>query len=83
MQSDPAIIELLNEVLTERILHFDGMSNGMRLSRCRSARRFPSSSRSDVELECAAVERLNRGIALAVDAGDDSRGQYLRQQMPP
>src|SRR5215212_11864704 len=114
MQGDPAIISLLNDVLTaeltainqyfihakmcsnwgydrlaehsreesieemkhadaiiERILFFDGVPNMQRLFPVRVGETVAEQFQLDVELEYAAVERLNRGIALAVEKGDN------------
>jgi bacterioferritin len=120
MQSDAAIIELLNEVLTaeltainqyfihakmcdnwgyrrlaehgrdesidemkhaealiERILYFDGVPNMMRLFPVRVGETVPEQFQVDVELEYSAVERLNRGINLAVDKDDNGTRELL------
>jgi bacterioferritin len=122
MQSDAAIIELLNEVLTaeltainqyfihakmcenwgyhrlaehgrnesidemkhaealiERILYFDGVPNMMRLFPVRVGETVPEQFQVDVELEYTAVERLNRGINLAVDKDDNGTRELLAE----
>ena len=114
MQGDPAVLEVLNDVLTaeltavnqyfvdskmmsnwglarladrfrhesidemkdadaliERILYLDGLPNMQRLGRVRVGETVPEKLGLALELEKAAIQRLNAGIALCVDKGDN------------
>ena len=120
MQGRPAIIELLNEVLTaeltainqyfahakmqqnwgylrlaehtraesidemkhaesviERILYFGGVPNLQRLGPVRVGETVPEQFRLDLAVEHEAIERFNRGIALAQDTGDNGTSELL------
>ena len=120
MQGDPAVLELLNEVLTaeltavnqyflhakmcdnwgydhlaehnreesigemkdadqliERILYFEGVPNLQRLGRVSIGETVPEQLQLDLDLERAAIERLNAGIALCVDKGDNGSRDLL------
>jgi bacterioferritin len=120
VQGDPAVIELLNEVLTaeltainqyfvdakmcsnwgyerlaerfraesidemkdadhliDRILYFDGHPNMQRLGSVRVGESVPEKLTLALDLEKAAIERLNRGIALAVDKADNGTRELL------
>lgn len=55
----------------ERILYLDGVPNMQRLSPVRVGEEPIEMHRLDLTLEREAVERLNRGIALAVSKGDN------------
>ena len=69
---DESIDEMKHaEALIERILYFDGVPNMMRLFPVRVGETVPEQFQVDVELEYTAVERLNRGINLAVDKDDN------------
>jgi bacterioferritin len=65
--------------LAERILYFDGVPNMMRLFPIRVGETVPEQFQVDVELEYSAVERLNRGINLAVDKDDNGTRELLAQ----
>jgi bacterioferritin len=122
MQGSPAIIELLNEVLTgeltainqyfvhakmcenwgydrlahhnreesmgemkdaerltERILYLEGAPNLQRLGSITVGEDPVEQMRLDLDLERAAIERLNRGIALAVGEGDNGTRELLEE----
>ena len=122
MQGDPAVIELLNEVLTaeltainqyfvdakmllnwgferlgkqfhdesidemrdadkliERVLYLDGMPNLQRLGTVRVGETVVEKLTLALDLEKEAVERLNRGIALAVDRADNGSRDLLAE----
>ncbi len=124
MQSDPRIIELLNEVLTaeltavnqyfihakmcanwgfkhladhirdesidemkhaesliERILYFDGTPNLQRLNSVRVGETVQEQFEIDLATEVEAVERFNRGIALAVEVGDNGTRELLADML--
>ncbi len=67
------------DVLIDRILYFEGVPNMQRLSPLRVGETVVEQFESDVQLEYAAVERLNRGIAVAVDKGDNGTRELLAQ----
>ena len=77
---DESIDEMRHaEQLTERILYLEGVPNLQRLSPLRIGETVPEQLRADLDLEYAAVERLNRGIALARDAGDNGSRDLLER----
>jgi bacterioferritin len=67
------------ERLVERILYLDGVPNLQRLLPLRVGETVAEQFRNDLELEYAAVERLNRGIAAAVAAGDNGTRVLLEE----
>ena len=120
VNGDPAVIELLNEVLTaeltavnqyfldakmfdnwgydrlghrfrdesigemkdadeliERILYLDGHPNVQRLGNIQTGETAHEKFELALQLERAAIERLNRGIALCVDRGDNGSRELL------
>jgi bacterioferritin len=120
MQSSPAVLELLNEVLTaeltavnqyflhakmcdnwgyerlahhareesigemkdadrliERILYLEGVPNLQRLGTVSVGESVPEQIAVDLDLERAAIERLNRGIAACVAEGDNGSRDLL------
>ena len=120
MTGDPAIVELLNEVLTgeltavnqyfidakmcsnwgfdrlgerfrhesidemkdadaliERILYLDGLPNMQRIGRVRVGEDVPEKLTLALDLEKAAIVRLNGGIALCVEKGDNGSRALL------
>lgn len=77
---DESIDEMRHaEQVTERILFFEGVPNYQRLFPVRIGETVPEQFRSDLELEYTAVERLNRGIASARDAGDNGTRDLLER----
>jgi bacterioferritin len=124
MQGDPAIIEMLNEVLTseltainqyfihakmcdnwgftrlaekirdesidemkdaeaiiERILYLDGVPNLQRLGPVMVGESVPEQFELDLAVEVAAVERYNRGIALAVASNDNGTRELFEHRL--
>jgi bacterioferritin len=67
------------DIVIERILYFDGTPNMQRLYPVRVGESVPEQFQLDAELEYAAVERLNNGIALAVEKGDNGTRELLAQ----
>ncbi|MCU0261259.1 MAG: bacterioferritin [Ilumatobacteraceae bacterium] len=65
------------EQLTERILFLDGIPNFQRIAPLRIGETVPEQLESDLQLEYLAIERLNRGIALAVELGDNGTRELL------
>ncbi len=67
------------EELIERILYLEGVPNVQRLNPMRIGEDVPEQFRADVELEYAAVERLNRCVAVSREQGDNgSRDLFER-----
>ncbi len=67
------------EELIERILYLEGVPNAQRLNPMRIGEDVPEQFRADVELEYAAVERLNRCVAVSREQGDNgSRDLFER-----
>jgi len=122
MTGEPAILELLNEVLTgeltavnqyfvdskmcsnwgydrlaerfrtesidemkdadeliERILYLDGLPNMQRLGRVRVGENVEEKLNLALDLEKAAIVRLNGGIALCVEKGDNGSRVLLEE----
>lgn len=120
MQGSPAIIDLLNEVLTgeltainqyfldgkmcdnwgyerlaekfnhesieemkdaeklvERILYLEGLPNLQRLGTLRVGESVTEKLNAALDLEKAAIERLNNGIALCISEGDHGSRELL------
>jgi bacterioferritin len=67
------------DIVIDRILYFDGTPNMQRLYPVRVGESVPEQFQLDAELEYAAVERLNNGIALAVEKGDNGTRELLAQ----
>ena len=67
------------EQVIERILFLDGSPNLQRLSPVRVGEDVPEQFRVDVELEYAAIKRLNDGIAACVAAGDNATRDLLER----
>ena len=65
------------EVLIRRILHLDGLPNLQRLGSVATGESPPEKLRLALELEQAAVERLNRGLALCVEHSDGGSRQLV------
>jgi bacterioferritin len=61
----------------ERILFFDGVPNMQRLSPVRVGEEPIEQHKVDLALELDAIERLNRGIKLATDKGDNGTRALL------
>jgi bacterioferritin len=78
--------ESINEMkdadsIIERILFLDGVPNMQRLNPVRVGETVPEQLELDRQLEVAAVERYNRGIALAVDKGDNGSRELLARNL--
>lgn len=63
--------------IIERILYLKGVPNMQRLGKVRVGETVPEQLKLDLALEKEAVERLNRGIALAVEVGDNGTRELL------
>lgn len=67
------------DAVIDRILFLDGIPNMQRLSPVKVGEDPIEQHRLDLELELAACARLNRGIALAREAGDNGTRELLEQ----
>lgn len=65
------------EMAIERILYLEGVPNLQRLGPVRVGETVPEQFRLDLDVEYQAVERFNRGIALARDVGDNGTRELL------
>lgn len=65
------------EKVIERILYLDGTPNLQRLGSVLVGETVPEQHRLALETELAAVERYNRGVALARDKGDNGTRELL------
>ena len=75
---DESIDEMKHaDIVIERILYFDGVPNMQRLFPVRVGETVPEQLQLDLELEYAAVERLNNGIAACVAKGDNGTREVL------
>lgn len=75
---DESIDEMRHaEQIIERILFLEGSPNMQRLSPVRVGESVPEQFQVDVELEYAAIKRLNDGIAACVAAGDNATRELL------
>ena len=63
--------------LIGRILYFDGMPNLQRLGTIRVGETAPEKLTAALSLEKEAIERLNRGIPLCVEHGDNGSRELL------
>jgi bacterioferritin len=63
--------------LIERILYLEGVPNLQRLGTVSVGETVPEQHRHDLDLERAAIERLNRGIATCVAEGDNGSRDLL------
>jgi bacterioferritin len=77
---DESIDEMKDaDELIERILYLEGMPNVQRLDAVRVGETAPEKLRLALELEAAAIERLNRGIELCVRLGDNGSRELFDQ----
>ncbi len=75
---DESIDEMKHaEAVTERILYLEGLPNLQRLGPVRVGETVPEQFRLDLTVEYDAIERFNRGIALARDVGDNGTRELL------
>ena len=66
------------EMLISRVLYLEGMPNLQRLGSVRVGETVPEKLVLALDLERAAIERLNRGIALCTEEGDNGSRELLR-----
>ena len=65
------------EQITDRILFLDGLPNFQRLYPLRIGENVREQFESDLALEYVAIERLNKGVATAVEVGDNGTRELL------
>ena len=65
------------ELLTDRILFLDGLPNLQRLDKLNIGQTVPEQFASDLDLEYRAVKRLNDGIRLCREQGDNTTEDLL------
>ena len=63
----------------ERILFLEGVPNVQRLGKVRVGETVAEQFRLDHDLEIDAISRLNKGIALAVEVGDNGSRDLLEK----
>jgi bacterioferritin len=67
------------EAIMDRILYFDGIPNMMRMNPVKVGENPIEQHELDLALEISAVERLNKGIALCVQLGDNGTRELLER----
>jgi bacterioferritin len=65
------------DALIDRVLYLDGMPNLQRLGTVRVGETVPEKLAAALDLERAAIERLNAGIALCTERGDNGSRELL------
>lgn len=79
---DESIDEMRDaEKLIERILYLDGVPNLQRYGNVSVGETVPEQLQLDLATEVAAVERYNRGVALAVAKGDNGTRDLLESRL--
>ena len=77
---DESIEEMRDaEAIMNRILYFDGVPNMQRMNPVKVGEDPIEQHRCDLALETDAVARLNRGIALCRDKGDNGTRELLER----
>ena len=75
---DESIDEMKDaEKVIERILFLEGVPNLQRLGSVLVGETVPEQHQLDLDLERAAIDRYNRGVALARDTGDNGTAELL------
>lgn len=67
------------EELVDRILYLDGLPNLQKLGQLHIGETVPEQLRADLELEKAALKRLNDGLELCRKVGDGSSEELLQR----
>ncbi len=67
------------EALIERILYLEGLPNLQRMGTVMVGQTVTEQHRVNLDLERAAIERLNRGIVQCRAAGDEGTSQVLER----
>lgn len=77
---DESIDEMKDaEKIIERILYLEGVPNLQRLGSVRVGETVLEQHQVDLSLEEAAIERYNRGVALAREQGDNGTAELLAE----
>jgi bacterioferritin len=77
---DESIDEMKDaDELIERILYLEGLPNLQRLGTVRVGETPAEKLRLALDLERESIERLNRGVALCVERGDDGSRNLLEE----
>jgi bacterioferritin len=77
---DESIDEMKHaDQLVERILFLDGLPNLQRLDKINIGQTVPEQFQSDLDTEYRAIKRLNDGMALCRDKGDNASEDLLRK----
>src|SRR3712207_560379 len=69
------------DMVVKRVLYLDGMPNLQRLGPVKIGESVPEQFRLDLAVEEEALERFNRGIALARDTGDNGTRDLLTEML--
>ena len=69
------------ETLIERILFLDGVPNLQRYNPVRVGETVPEQLALELQTEAEAIERYNRGVALAVAKGDNGTRELLEHRL--
>lgn len=67
------------ETVIDRIIYLDGVPNMQRLNPVRVGETVPEQLRLALQTEREAIERYNKGIALAVSVGDNGTKEVLEK----
>jgi bacterioferritin len=67
------------EQLTDRVLFLEGLPNLQRLDRLNIGQTVPEQFKADLDLEYRAIKRLNDGIRLTRDTGDNGSEDLLKR----
>jgi bacterioferritin len=79
---DESIDEMKDaEEIIERILYFEGMPNLQRLGNVRIGETVLEQFELDLQVEKDAIERYNRGVALAVGKDDNGTRELLEKRL--
>jgi bacterioferritin len=77
---DESIDEMKHaQEIIERILYLDGVPNMQKYMKINVGQNVPEQHQFDLEVEKSAVERLNRGVALCRDKGDNGTKVLLER----
>ena len=77
IQRSPSTRCVTPEQLIDRILYLDGIPNLQRLFKLNVGETVTEQFNADLELEKVAIDRLNKGIALCRDLGDNGSRELL------
>lgn len=81
-QRDESIGEMRDaEAIIERILYLEGVPNLQRLGPVRVGETVPEQFEIDADTEREAIDRYNRGVALAVAKGDNGTRELLEEKL--